>query len=77
MSKLLLEFLKWPPLPWKRPKCQKVEKHKNDHSTLQSNSGRHPTPLFWYLGLHGNVILNFINTPKASTRYGEYSNDVS
>ena len=44
---------------------------------MQSNSGRHPTPLFWYLGLHGNVILNCINTPKASTRYGEYSNDVS
>jgi hypothetical protein len=44
---------------------------------LQSNSGRHPTPLFWYLGFHGNVILNFINTPKASTHYGEYSYDVS
>jgi hypothetical protein len=41
---------------------------------LQSNSGRHPT---WYLGFHGNVILNFINTPKASTHYGEYSYDVS
>jgi hypothetical protein len=26
---------------------------------LQSNSGRHPTPLFWYLGFHGNFILNF------------------
>jgi hypothetical protein len=35
------------------------------------------TPLFWYLGFHGNVILNFINTSKASTRYGEYSYDVS
>jgi hypothetical protein len=44
---------------------------------LQSNSGRHPTPLFWYLGFHGNVILNFINTPKASTHYSEYSYDVS
>jgi hypothetical protein len=42
-----------------------------------SNSGYHPTPLFWYLGFHGNVILNFINTPKASTHYGEYSYDVS
>jgi hypothetical protein len=44
---------------------------------LQSNRGHHPTPLFWYLGFHGNVILNFINTPKASTHYGEYSYDVS
>jgi hypothetical protein len=44
---------------------------------LQSNSGRHPTPLFWYLGFHGNTILNFINTPKASTHYSEYSYDVS
>jgi hypothetical protein len=44
---------------------------------LQSNSGRHPTPLFWYLGFHGNFILNLINTPKASTHYGEYSYDVS
>jgi hypothetical protein len=35
---------------------------------LQSNSGHHPTPLFWYLGFHGNTILNFINTPKASTQ---------
>jgi hypothetical protein len=43
----------------------------------QSNSGHHPTPLFWYLGFHGNAILNFINTPKASTHYGEYSYDVS
>jgi hypothetical protein len=33
-------------------------------NNLQSNSGRHPTPLFWYLGFHGNFILNFINTPK-------------
>jgi hypothetical protein len=40
---------------------------------LQSNSGHHPTPLFWYLGFHGNDILNFINTPKASTHYGGYS----
>jgi cellobiose-specific phosphotransferase system component IIC len=31
----------------------------------------------WYLGFHGNFILNFINTPKASTHYGEYSYDVS
>ena len=37
----------------------------------------HPTPLFWYLGFHGNAILNFINTPKAFTHYGEYSYDVS
>ena len=44
---------------------------------LQSNSGHHPTPLFWYLGFHGNAILNFINTPKASTHYGEYSYAVS
>jgi hypothetical protein len=44
---------------------------------LQSNSGHHPTPLFWYLGFHGNVILNFIETPKASTHYGEYSYNVS
>ena len=44
---------------------------------MQSNSGHHPTPLFWYLGFHGNVILNFINTPKASTHYSEYSYDVS
>ena len=44
---------------------------------MQSNSGRHPTPLFWYLGFHGNAILNLINTPKASTHYGEYSYDVS
>ena len=44
---------------------------------MQSNSGHHPTPFFWYLGFHGNAILNFINTPKASTRYGEYSYDVS
>jgi hypothetical protein len=34
-------------------------------------------PLFWNLGFHGNVILNFINTPKASTHYSEYSYDVS
>jgi hypothetical protein len=44
---------------------------------LQSNSGHHPTPLFWYLGFHGNAILNFKNTPKASAHYGEYSYDVS
>jgi hypothetical protein len=25
---------------------------------LQSNGGHHPTPLFWYLGFHGNDILN-------------------
>jgi cellobiose-specific phosphotransferase system component IIC len=35
------------------------------------------TPLFWYLGFHGKFILNFINTPKASTHYGEYFCDVS
>ena len=40
---------------------------------MQSNSGHHPIPLFWYLGFHVNAILNFINTPKASTHYGEYS----
>jgi hypothetical protein len=34
---------------------------------IASNSGHHPTPLFWYLGFHGNAILNFINMPKAST----------
>jgi hypothetical protein len=28
-------------------------------------------------GFHGNFILNFINTPKASTHYDEYSYDVS
>jgi hypothetical protein len=39
--------------------------------------GHHPTPLFWYLGFHGNAILNFINTPKVSTHYSEYSYDVS
>ena len=44
---------------------------------MQSNSGHHPTPLFWYLGFHSNAILNFINTLKASTHYGEYSYDVS
>jgi hypothetical protein len=44
---------------------------------LQSNSRHHPTPLFWYLGFHGNATLNFINTPKASTHYGEYSYNVS
>ena len=44
---------------------------------MQSNSGHHPTPLFWYLSFHGNAILNFINTPKASTHYGEYSHKVS
>jgi cellobiose-specific phosphotransferase system component IIC len=42
---------------------------------LQSNSGHHPTPLFWYLGFHGNAILNFINTPKASTPYGDNKNN--
>jgi hypothetical protein len=36
----------------------------------------HLTPLFWYLGFHGNAILNFINTSKASTHYGEYYYDV-
>jgi hypothetical protein len=29
-----LIFSKWLPLPWKRPKCLKNEKHKNDHSRL-------------------------------------------
>jgi hypothetical protein len=53
--------------------------HGNGQNTkqLKNTNGRHPTPLFWYLGFHGNVILNFINTPKASTHYGEYSYDVS
>jgi hypothetical protein len=44
---------------------------------MQSNSGHHPAPLFWYLGFHGNAFLNLINTPKDSTHYGEYSYDVS
>jgi hypothetical protein len=44
---------------------------------LQSNCRHHPTPLFWYLGFHGNAILNYINMPKASTHYGEYSYNVS
>jgi hypothetical protein len=39
---------------------------------LQCNSAHHLTPLFWYLGFHGNAILNFINTSKASTHYDEY-----
>jgi hypothetical protein len=43
---------------------------------LQSNSRHHPTPLFWYLGVHGDAILKFINTPKDSTHYDEYSYDV-
>jgi hypothetical protein len=34
MCRLLSEFSKWPPLPWKRPKCKKNKKHKNDHSRL-------------------------------------------
>jgi hypothetical protein len=38
----------------------------NNELPLQSNSGHYPTPLFWYLGFHGNAILNFINTTKAS-----------
>jgi hypothetical protein len=29
-----LIFSKWPPFPWKRPECEKIEKHKNDHSML-------------------------------------------
>jgi hypothetical protein len=29
------------------------------------------------IGFHGNAFLNFINTPKLSTHYGEYSYDVS
>jgi hypothetical protein len=56
-------------LPWK-PRYQ-------NNGVLQINSGRHPTPLFWYLGFHGNAILNFINKPKVSTHYGEYSYAVS
>ena len=45
---------------------------------LQSNSGHHHTPLFWYLCFHGNAIhFEIFNTPKASTHYGEYSYDVS
>jgi hypothetical protein len=43
----------------------------------QGAKKRRPTPLFWYLGFRGNFILNFINTPKASTHYGEYSYGVS
>ena len=27
-------FFKFLPLPWKRPKCKQIEKHKNDHSGL-------------------------------------------
>jgi hypothetical protein len=45
--------------------------------SMETAKGHHPTPLFWYLGFHGNAILNFINTPKASTHYGKYSYDVS
>ena len=31
---------------------------------LQSNSGHHHTPLFWYLGFHGNAIhFEIFNTP--------------
>jgi cellobiose-specific phosphotransferase system component IIC len=48
----------------------KVQKMLNSNRTAA-------TPLFWFLGFHGNAILNFINTPKASTHYGEYSYDVS
>jgi hypothetical protein len=59
------------------PRKERKENNKLLELPLQSNSGRHPTPLFWYLGFHGNVILNFTNTPKASTHYGEYSYDVS
>ena len=33
-------------------------------------------PPIFYAGFHGNAILNFINIPKASTHYGEYSYDV-
>jgi hypothetical protein len=29
-----LIFSKWLPLPWKRPRCKNIEKHKNDHSRL-------------------------------------------
>jgi hypothetical protein len=61
-------------------KERKEERKKNNimqlELPLQNISGHHPTPLFWYLGFHGNAILNFINTPKASTHYGEYSYDV-
>jgi hypothetical protein len=35
------------------------------------------TPSFTKFGFHGNAILNFINTPKASTHYGEYSYNIS
>ena len=34
MCRLLSEFSKWPPLPWKRQFFLKIEKHKNDHSRL-------------------------------------------
>jgi hypothetical protein len=46
----------------------KVQKMLNSLPTSQS---------FAVMFLNGNVILNFINTPKASTHYGEYSYDVS
>jgi hypothetical protein len=60
-----------------RDKPKKSESVGQTLPQLPSNSEHHPTPLFWYLGFHGNVILNFINTPKASTHYSEYSYDVS
>ena len=31
---LRVDFSKWLPLPWKRPKYKQIEKHKNDHSRL-------------------------------------------
>jgi hypothetical protein len=43
----------------------KVQKMLNSFQSSQSFS------------FHGNAILNFINTPKASTHYGEYFYDVS
>ena len=60
-----------------REKCRTKMCGRITRIAIASNSGYHPTPLFWYLGFHGNAILNFLNTPKASTHYGEYSYDVS
>jgi cellobiose-specific phosphotransferase system component IIC len=57
-------------------KMQK-KKIKSTKKIISGYSPNRNTPLFWYLGFHGNAILNFIDTPKASTHYGEYSYDVS
>jgi hypothetical protein len=55
----------------------KVQNFLNSLQTSQSFAVIHPTSLCWYLDFHGNAILNFINTTKASTHYGGYSYDVS